>query len=54
MVTAGEKVEQRLTRRPSSTHQGGRWPQLLDLSPGEDILGRNLAMHYAHGWAAGA
>jgi hypothetical protein len=25
-VTAGEKVEQRLNRRPSSTHQGGPRP----------------------------
>ena len=54
-MTAGEKVEQRLTHRPSSYVPGRTLARLLRLSrPDRDRLGPNLAMHYGTGAVAGA
>ena len=50
VMTAGEKLEQRLTRRPSSYVPGRTLANLLGLShPNEDRFARNMTMHYAAG-----
>jgi hypothetical protein len=55
VMTAGDRVEQRLTHRPSSPVMGRTLALQLSLSrPEEDRLGRNLAMHYGTGAVAGA
>ena len=50
VMTAGEKLEQRLTRRPNSYVPGRTLANLLGLSrPNEDRFARNMTMHYAAG-----
>ena len=50
VMTAGEKLEQRFTRRPNSYVPGRTLANLLGLSrPDEDRLARNMTMHYAAG-----
>ena len=54
VMTLGEKLEQRLTGRPSSFVPGRTLAHLLGLPrPREDRLGRNLAMHYGMGMLLG-
>jgi hypothetical protein len=53
-MTAGEKLEQRLTGRPSSYVPGRTFANLLGLErPNEDRFARNLAMHYGTGMLLG-
>src|SRR5918997_6863004 len=55
VMTAGEKIEQRLTRRPNSYVPGRTLAHLLRLEqPDGDRLIRNLAMHYGTGAVLGA
>jgi hypothetical protein len=55
IMTVGEKLEQRLTGRPSSYVPGRTLAHLLSLrSPTEDRFGRNMAMHYTAGLLLGA
>jgi hypothetical protein len=55
VMTATEKVEQRLTGRPNSYVPGHTLARLLRLgSPGDDRWTRNMAMHYGTGALAGA
>jgi hypothetical protein len=55
VMTAGEKLEQRLTGRPSSYVPGRTLATMLGLDrPGDDRLARNLAMHYTTGALLGA
>ena len=50
VMTAGEKLEQRVTRRPNSYVPGRTLANLLGLSrPNEDRFARNTIMHYAAG-----
>lgn len=50
VMTAGEKIEQRLTGRPNSYVPGRTLAHLLRLRrPGTDRLSRNMAMHYGTG-----
>jgi len=54
IMTVGEKLEQRLTGRPSSYVPGRTLASLVGLPrPGEDRLPRNLAMHYTTGMLLG-
>ena len=54
IMTVGEKLEQSLTGRPDSYVPGRTLASLAGLpSPGEDRLGRNLAMHYSTGMLLG-
>jgi hypothetical protein len=54
IMTAGEKLEQRLTGRPSSYMPGRTLASLLGLThPTEDRFGRNMAMHYTTGLMLG-
>jgi hypothetical protein len=54
-MAAAAKVEQRFTRRPSSFVPAHTLAHLLGLArPDADSVGRNLAMHYGTGAAAGA
>jgi hypothetical protein len=54
-MTLGEKLEQRLTGRPSSYVPAHTLARLLDLSsPNEDRWWRNMAMHYGTGAVGGA
>jgi hypothetical protein len=55
IMTAGEKLEQRFTRRPDSYVPAHTLARLLRLgSPDDDRWARNMAMHYGTGAAAGA
>ena len=55
VMTAGEKVEQRLTGRPNSYVPGRTLGNLLGLTrPDENRFGRNMAMHYTTGVMLGA
>ena len=55
IMTVGEKLEQRLTGRPSSYVPGRTLANLLGLpDPTEDRFGRNMAMHYTTGLMLGA
>ena len=55
VMTGAEKLEQALTGRPSSYVPGRTLAHLLGLPrPDQDRLGRNWAMHYGTGAAAGA
>ena len=55
VMTAAEKLEQRLTGRPSSYVPARTLAHLLRLSsPDEDRWLRNMAMHYGTGALAGA
>ncbi len=55
VMTAGEKVEQRFTRRPSSYVPGRTLANLVGLPrPDEDRFARNMAMHYTAGAILGA
>ncbi len=55
VMTAVEKVEQRVTGRPNSFVPGRTLAHLLRLpEPDRDSLARNWAMHYFTGAAAGA
>jgi hypothetical protein len=54
-MTAGEKAEQRVTRRPNSYVPAHTLAHLLRLrSPDADRWGRNMAMHYGTGAVAGS
>lgn len=54
IMTAGEKLEQRLTGRPSSYVPGRTLAHLFGLpDPKEDRFGRNMAMHYTTGLMLG-
>ena len=54
-MTLGEKLEQRLTGRPSSYVPARTLAHLLGMSsPDADRWGRNMAMHYGTGAVAGA
>jgi hypothetical protein len=54
-MTLGEKIEQRLTGRPSSYVPAHTLAHLLGMSsPNDDSWGRNVAMHYGTGATAGA
>ena len=54
-MTAGEKLEQRLTGRPSSYVPGRTLAHLLGLEGAhEDRFARNMAMHYGTGMMVGA
>jgi hypothetical protein len=53
-MTAGERIEQRLTGRPNSHVPGRTLATLLGLErPDEDRPARNLAMHYGTGMLLG-
>ena len=55
VMTLGEKLEQRLTGRPSSYVPARTLAHLVRLSsPDEDRWWRNMAMHYGTGATAGA
>jgi hypothetical protein len=55
VMTAGEKLEQRLTRRPSSYVPARTFASMLGLAnPDEDRFARNMAMHYSTGAMVGA
>lgn len=55
IMTAGEKLEQRLTGRPSSNVPGRTIAHVLRLPRArEDRFGRNMAMHYTTGLMLGA
>ncbi len=55
VMTAGEKVEQRFTDRPNSYVPARTLARLLRLRDADsDRWGRNMAMHYGTGAAAGA
>lgn len=55
VMTAAEKLEQLLTRRPSSYVPGRTLAHLLGLDrPHEDRFARNMAMHYGTGMMVGA
>lgn len=54
MMTAGEKLEQRFTGRPSSYVPGRTLARLLHLErPDDDRFARNMAMHYGTGALVG-
>ena len=54
IMTVGEKLEQRLTGRPSSYVPGRTLAHLFGLpDPTEDCFGRNMAMHYTTGLMLG-
>jgi hypothetical protein len=54
-MTLGEKIEQRLTGRPSSYVPAHTLAHLLGMSsPNDDSWWRNMAMHYGTGATAGA
>ncbi|HWH15709.1 MAG TPA: hypothetical protein VNT51_13275 [Miltoncostaeaceae bacterium] len=54
-MTAGEKLEQRLTRRPNSYVPAHVLSRVLRLSdPDADRWGRNMAMHYGQAALVGA
>jgi hypothetical protein len=54
-MTIAEKLEQRLTGRPSSYVPAHTMAHLLGLPhPDDDRLGRNLVMHYGNGVLLGA
>jgi hypothetical protein len=54
IMTAGEKLEQRLTGRPSSYVPGRTLANLIGLpDPSEDRFARNMAMHYTTGLMLG-
>jgi hypothetical protein len=54
-MTAGEKLEQRFTGRPSSYVPGRTLARLLHLEqPDDDRFARNMAMHYGTGALLGA
>jgi hypothetical protein len=54
VMTASEKLEQRLTGRPSSYVPGRTLASLLSLErPNEDRFTRNMAMHYGTGMLVG-
>ncbi|HEV2773450.1 MAG TPA: hypothetical protein VGV57_11620 [Thermoleophilaceae bacterium] len=55
VMTAAEKLEQRLTGRPSSYVPGRTLAHLLGLERAhEDRFARNMAMHYGTGMMVGA
>lgn len=55
VMTAGEKLEQRITGRPDSYVPARTLAHVLGLShPDADSRPRNLAMHYANGVVLGA
>jgi hypothetical protein len=55
VMTASEKLEQRLTRRPDSYVPARTLAHLLGLpKPDDDRWGRNVVMHYANGLVLGA
>jgi len=55
VMTAGEKAEQLVTRRPDSYVPAHTLAHLLRLgSPDDDRWGRNMAMHYGTGAVAGS
>ena len=55
IMTAAEKAEQLLTRRPSSYVPAHTLSHVLGLDrPDEDRWGRNMTMHYANGVVFGA
>jgi hypothetical protein len=55
VMTAAEKLEQQLTRRPSSYVPAHTLAHVLGLPrPNEDHWARNMAMHYGNGLLLGA